>query len=102
MARLTMAQRRKLPRSAFAVPSKAPGPGSFPIPDKKHAIAAEREVHNAAPGNRARILAKAKRKLGKKKSKKGSGRLGKTMAHLNVSKVFSKNRMVRDSDSDYA
>ena len=37
MAKLTMAQRKKLPLSDFAVPSKAPGPGSYPIPDKKHA-----------------------------------------------------------------
>lgn len=41
MARLTMAQRRALPKSAFAVPSKAPGPGSYPIPDRAHIAAAE-------------------------------------------------------------
>jgi hypothetical protein len=37
MAKLSMAQRRKLPLSKFAVPSKAPGPGSYPIPDQEHA-----------------------------------------------------------------
>jgi hypothetical protein len=36
MARLTMAKRRALPKSAFLVPSKAPGPGSYPVPDAKH------------------------------------------------------------------
>lgn len=41
MARLSMAQRRALPKSAFAVPSKAPGPGSYPIPDKQHAAVAK-------------------------------------------------------------
>lgn len=40
MARLTMAQRRALPKSDFAVPSKAPGPGSYPINDASHARAA--------------------------------------------------------------
>ena len=37
MARLTAAARRALPKSDFAVPSKAPGPGSYPEPDKAHA-----------------------------------------------------------------
>jgi hypothetical protein len=37
MAKLSMAERKKLPKSDFAVPSKAPGPGSYPEPDKKHA-----------------------------------------------------------------
>lgn len=40
MSRLTMAQRRALPKSDFAVPSKAPGPGSYPINDAAHARAA--------------------------------------------------------------
>ena len=40
MAKLSMAQRRALPKSAFLVPSKAPGPGSYPVPDKKHVRAA--------------------------------------------------------------
>ncbi len=41
MAKLTMAQRRRLPKSDFAVPSKAPGPGSYPMPDKQHAAVAK-------------------------------------------------------------
>lgn len=89
MARLSMAQRRKLPKSAFAVPSKAPGRGSFPIPDRSHAIAAKRELHNAAPANRARILAKANRKLGKK-PKPSTGRLGKTLGRMNAGGLFKK------------
>jgi hypothetical protein len=40
MAKLTMAERRKLPLSDFAVPSKAPGPGSYPIEDANHRKAA--------------------------------------------------------------
>jgi hypothetical protein len=41
MAKLSMAERRKLPKSDFAVPSKAPGPGSYPINDAKHARIAQ-------------------------------------------------------------
>lgn len=37
MAKLTAAARKRIPRSEFAVPSKAPGPGSYPIEDRKHA-----------------------------------------------------------------
>jgi len=68
MARLTMAERKKLPASSFAVPSKRPGPGSFPIPDKAHAIAAKSREHFASPGERKAIDAKANRKLGPAKS----------------------------------
>jgi hypothetical protein len=38
MADLSTQQRKNLPKSDFAIPSKAPGPGSYPIPDKSHAI----------------------------------------------------------------
>ncbi len=41
MSKLSMAQRKALPLSDFAVPSKAPGPGSYPIPDAGHAAAAK-------------------------------------------------------------
>ena len=43
MAKLTAAQRKKIPSSSFAVPSKAKTaqgkatPGSYPIPDRNHA-----------------------------------------------------------------
>lgn len=37
MADLTTKKRKNLSPSSFAVPSKAPGPGSYPIPDKAHA-----------------------------------------------------------------
>lgn len=41
MAKLTAAKRRAVPTSEFGVPSKAPGPGSYPMPDRSHAIDAE-------------------------------------------------------------
>lgn len=37
MAKLDTADRKALPKNAFAVPSKAPGSGSYPIPDASHA-----------------------------------------------------------------
>lgn len=37
MAKLKMAERKALPPKDFAVPSKRPGSGSFPIPDESHA-----------------------------------------------------------------
>lgn len=67
MAKLTMAQRRKLPKSAFAVPSKAPGPGSYPMPDKAHAAVAKgRAKQFAPPAVKVKVDRKANKKLGKK------------------------------------
>ena len=37
MAKLTAAARKKIPKSNFAVPSKAPKSGSYPIEDRGHA-----------------------------------------------------------------
>ena len=37
MAKLTAAARKALPKSAFAIPSKAPGSGSYPIHNLSHA-----------------------------------------------------------------
>lgn len=62
MARLTAAARRKIPRDRahFLVPSKAPGPGSYPIIDTAHKKAA---VGLAAMHGHPSIEAKAKRTL---------------------------------------
>lgn len=71
MAKLTAAQRKKLPKSAFAGPGK-----SYPIPDKSHAANAKARASQAANAGRiskaqeAAIDAKANKKLGK--AKKGS------------------------------
>ena len=35
--KLTAAARRRIPKGDFAVPGKAPGSGSYPIPDASHA-----------------------------------------------------------------
>lgn len=38
MGTLKSSTRNRMSKSSFAIPSKAPGPGSYPIPDKSHAI----------------------------------------------------------------
>lgn len=64
MAKLSMAQRKALPKSSFAVPSKAPGPGSYPIPDASHAANAKaRATQFASPTVKAKVNAKANKKL---------------------------------------
>ena len=37
MGDLTEGERKRLPRSDFIFPERAPGPGSYPYPDKAHA-----------------------------------------------------------------
>lgn len=59
MANLTAAQRRAIPKKLFGVPSKAPGSGSYPMPNKKHARAALSLLHNASPAEQTKIRAKA-------------------------------------------
>ena len=63
MARLTTAQRKALPKSAFAVPSKAPGPGSYPISDPEHARKAlQLGARFASSGEKAAIRRKVAKK----------------------------------------
>lgn len=65
MSRLSAAQRRRLPRSDFAIPERAPGPGSYPVPDEEHAHAAlgEVEAHGSATDKR-RVRAKVRKRFG--------------------------------------
>lgn len=37
MSKLSTKDRKALPKTAFVFPAKAPGSGSYPIPDKAHA-----------------------------------------------------------------
>ena len=66
--KLTMAERKALPKSDFAVPSKAPGPGSYPMPDKAHAQNAKaRASQFGIPSTKKTVDAKANRKLNMKR-----------------------------------
>jgi hypothetical protein len=67
MAKLSAAQRKKLPKKSFAGPGR-----SFPINDKNHARAALSMVgraKNLSPAQKATIKAKARKKLGTTKKK---------------------------------
>ena len=68
MAKLNAAARAKIPKSQFGVPSKAPGSGSYPMPDKAHArVAKARAAEFASPSEKKVIDAKANRVLKGKK-----------------------------------
>ena len=70
MAKLTASTRKKIPKSEFGVPSKAPGSGSYPMPDKAHAAVAKAYATRfASPSEKKKIDAKANRLLGKGKKK---------------------------------
>jgi hypothetical protein len=63
MARLSTRARKALPRSAFAVPGKAPASGSYPIPDASHARnALARVSQHGSPTEKAKVRAAVARK----------------------------------------
>ena len=66
MARLKMAQRRALSKEDFAIPEKAPGPGSYPIENEEHVHAAIMDCHNGEPGDCERVHAAIHAKYGVK------------------------------------
>ena len=64
MALLDTAARKRLPTSDFAVPGKAPGSGSYPIPDASHARnALARASQFGTPAVKAAVRAKVKAKF---------------------------------------
>lgn len=73
MAKLTAAERKRIPKSEYGLPSKKnsknkAGRGAYPMPDKSHARVAKAYAKRfASPSQRAKIDAKADRVLGKKK-----------------------------------
>jgi hypothetical protein len=63
MGKLTMGQRKKLKKSQFAIPSKAPGSGSYPITDRSHAANALARVSEyGTPEEKAQVRSKVKSK----------------------------------------
>lgn len=66
MARLSTERRKEIPKGEFGVPSKAPGPGSYPMPDRAHAANAKaRDAQHASPAVKAQVDRKANAILGK-------------------------------------
>lgn len=65
MSKLTARMRKSLPRSEFAVPSKSPASGSYPIPDKPHARNALSRVSQfGSSEEKAEVRSAVKRKFG--------------------------------------
>lgn len=74
---LDMEQRSELPTSDFAVPSKAPGSGSYPMPDRAHAANAKaRASQFGSPKVKSAVNAKAKAKFGMSKGGSVSTKTG--------------------------
>lgn len=64
MARLTTRGRKRLKKSAFAIPSKRPGSGSYPLPDLAHARnALARVAQHGTPAEKRRVRAAVARKF---------------------------------------
>jgi hypothetical protein len=69
MAKLKMAQRKRLPSSSFALPGKGEGSsgkgaGSYPIPDKSHARnALARVSQHGSSAEKAKVRAKVRAKF---------------------------------------
>jgi hypothetical protein len=75
MAKLTPAQRKKLPPSDFAKPSKRPGSGSYPIPDRSHAAnALARVAQHGTPAEKAAVRRKVAAKYPDMGKGKGKGK----------------------------
>jgi hypothetical protein len=73
MAKLSAADRRALPKSSFLVPSKAPGPGSYPVPDAAHrraavGLAGMHHGKSGASAIRSKLHAKGFSSMGQKSS----------------------------------
>jgi len=68
MAVLSTKQRKKLPKSQFALPGKGEGPqgkgaGSYPIPDRAHAAnALSRVSQHGSPAEKKAVRAKVHKK----------------------------------------
>ena len=59
MGTLSTEARKHLSKKSFAIPSKAPGHGSYPIPDKSHARnALARVSQHGTPAEKAKVRAK--------------------------------------------
>lgn len=73
MAKLTTAGRKKIKPKNFAIPSKKPGAGSYPVNDPAHARNALARVSQfGSAGEKAQVRAKVKAKypgIGKGKKK---------------------------------
>jgi len=78
MADLSTSQRNNLSSGDFAIPSKAPGSGSYPIPDLAHARnALARASQFGSPAEQQQVRQAVYRKFPQLKPKQTSGSLAK-------------------------
>jgi len=69
--KLEYKERKKLSKGSFAIPSKAPGPGSYPIPDIAHARnALARVAQHGTPEEQSQVRADVYRKFPELKKNK--------------------------------
>ena len=74
MSKLNMAARKRIPKGKFAIPEKAPGPGSYPIEDRKHAgNALSRSSGKPVAGRVRAAVKRAYPTMGKPKMKSSLG-----------------------------
>lgn len=63
MSKLTSKDRKSMPKSDFAIPSKAPGSGSYPINDRSHAANAMSRVSaNGSPAEKREVASAVHKK----------------------------------------
>lgn len=68
MSKLSTKQRKAIPTQDFAVPSKAPASGSYPIPNKSHAVnALARSAGKPVAGQVRAAVTRKFPNIGKKK-----------------------------------
>ena len=63
MAAVTGPERKELDKSDYAIPEKAPGPGSYPIPDEPSARSALSRAKLDTESVRSRVESAVKRKF---------------------------------------
>jgi hypothetical protein len=65
MGKLSTAMRKRLSKSSFAIPSKAPESGSYPVPDASHARNALARVSQfGSPAEKAAVRSKVRKRFG--------------------------------------
>jgi hypothetical protein len=89
MAKLTAAQRRKLPKSDFAEPGKR----KYPVNDRGHAKAAlSRVAQHGTPAEKKAVAAKVRKKFPGMTIKSGKGSSGRTGAYTHRKRKNTRKR----------
>lgn len=80
MGVLNTRARKRLSKSQFAIPSKAPGSGSYPIPDRSHGQnALARVSQHGTPAEKKRVRAAVHRKFPAMSPKRAAKHIAQAM-----------------------